>query len=108
MSKRTLKAAIEVKTIPKRNSGMRAPFDRAPRPYYPRPSSLGIRKRGRPVTTQDGYYIETAADDLKSARFLLGEAGARHALARVRAALKSAQGALNNARRMLARQERAK
>lgn len=73
-----------------------------------RPSGAGIRQRGRPVTTLDMQRLSFAEIALRDTRNMLRDAGAHHAAARVRAALKSTQGALNHARAKLARQERRK
>lgn len=64
------------------------------------------KQRGRPVTVRDVYCIELALDALDNARDWLHEAGANNAANYVRRAIKSTQGALNNARAHLARQER--
>jgi hypothetical protein len=73
-----------------------------------RPSGYGIRKRGRKVYRHDIDRLELALISLRDCVRYTRNAGAHHTAARVRAALKSAQGAYNHARAMLARQERAK
>ncbi len=65
-----------------------------------------IRKRSRPITAQDVEAIESARIAVTGARDLLRNAGAFRSAARVRAAVKSCEGAANHARQMLGRQER--
>lgn len=65
-----------------------------------------IKKRGRPVTPGDVQRIETALRHLQSARSYLRDAGANKAAEYVQRAIKSTQGACNNAQAHLPRQER--
>jgi hypothetical protein len=64
------------------------------------------KQRGRPVTVRDVHFIEVALDALDNARSCLRDAGSNNAANYVQRAMKSTQGALNNARAHLARQER--
>jgi hypothetical protein len=60
-------------------------------------SQTNAKKRGRPVTDADCSRIAEAIEHLKCARDLLGKARANNTAAKVRSALKSAEGAANNA-----------
>jgi hypothetical protein len=64
------------------------------------------KHRNRPVTACDTAYIELAVGNLQAARRYLRTAGAHNAANYVARALKSAQGAFNNAQRQLAKQAR--
>lgn len=59
---------------------------------------MKTRQRNRAVMPQDLARIKQAVDSLTVARGLLREAGSHHAANYVNRALKSAQGAYNNAR----------
>ena len=67
---------------------------------------MKAKQRNRPVTALDVSDISQARYYLQSARDLLRLSGAHNAANYVARALKSAQGALSNAQRMLAKQER--
>jgi hypothetical protein len=58
---------------------------------------MKARQRGRPVGFADLGRIEQALDSLKVARSLLRKSDAHNAANYVQRAVKSAQGALNNA-----------
>lgn len=67
---------------------------------------MKAKQRNRPVTMRDGAYIEGALAQLRFAHHLLRGADSHNAAAYVARAIKSTQGALNNARRMLDKQTR--
>jgi hypothetical protein len=67
---------------------------------------MKARQRGRAVVRQDIERIKTALDNLLQARSSLRDAGSNNAANYVQRAIKSTQGALNNARAHLAREER--
>lgn len=67
---------------------------------------MKAKQRNRPVTTADECRIEAALYYLGIARANLREVQANNAAAYVARAIKSTQGALNNARRMLDKQTR--
>lgn len=67
---------------------------------------MKAKQRNRPVTTRDEIDIEAARFHLQEAREQLRRAQANNAAAYVARAIKSTQGALNNARRMLDKQTR--
>jgi hypothetical protein len=68
---------------------------------------MKARQRGRPVEPMDLSRIETALRHLQNARSYLRDAGSHNAAAYVQRALKSVQGAYNNASAKLAQQHRA-
>jgi hypothetical protein len=67
---------------------------------------MKAKQRTRPATTGDEMLIESALEALAIARTLLREAQAGNAANYVARAMKSTQGALNHAHRMVAKQER--
>jgi hypothetical protein len=67
---------------------------------------MKARQRGRAVEPMDIHRIETALRQLMNARSYLRDAGSNNAANYVQRAIKSTQGALNNARAHLAREER--
>ena len=67
---------------------------------------MKARQRGRLVTQRDITRICIAEQMLKNARDELRAAGAHNTCAKVRSAIKSCQGAYNNANAHLARQNR--
>lgn len=69
---------------------------------------MKAKQRNRPVTMQDIHRLSEACGQLRAARLNMRLAGANNSRAYIARAIKSAQGALNSAHRMLAKQERAK
>lgn len=68
---------------------------------------MKAKQRTRPVTDDDVLHIAASCRTLAGVVSSLRHAKAGNAANYVARALKSAQGALNNAQRMLAKQERA-
>lgn len=67
---------------------------------------MKAKQRGRPVESLGLDDILKAMDQLRRARYLLRAAGSHNSANYVQRALKSAQGAYNNAQAHLSRQAR--